>query len=168
MKISTKGRYALRLMLDLAVNGNGEYISIKSISQRQNISEKYLEQIIKMLSKERLVESTRGAQGGYRLKRNEGLHCRRNSACVRGQSCSRYLPWERWKHLRALHWLYNRWNLAKNTWRCKWGCRFNNLAVSCGQAGRKGLVRLWVRLLTSTNTRICQYFYCIYKISWIY
>ena len=69
MKISTKGRYALRLMLDLAINGNGEYISIKSVSQRQNISEKYLEQIIKMLSKQNLVESTRGAQGGYRLTR---------------------------------------------------------------------------------------------------
>ncbi len=69
MKISTKGRYALRLMMDLAVNGNGEYISIKSVSQRQNISEKYLEQIIKLLSKEKLVESTRGAQGGYRLTR---------------------------------------------------------------------------------------------------
>lgn len=69
MKISTKGRYALRLMLDLAVHGNGEYISIKSISQRQSISEKYLEQIIKMLSKGNLVESTRGAQGGYRLTR---------------------------------------------------------------------------------------------------
>lgn len=69
MKISTKGRYALRLMLDLAIFGNGEYISIKSISKRQDISEKYLEQIIKLLSKENLVESTRGAQGGYRLTR---------------------------------------------------------------------------------------------------
>ncbi len=69
MKISTKGRYALRLMLDLAIHSNGEYISIKSISQRQGISEKYLEQIIKMLSKENLVESTRGKQGGYRLTR---------------------------------------------------------------------------------------------------
>lgn len=67
MKISTKGRYALRLMLDLALHSGGEYVSIKSISQRQNISEKYLEQIIKMLAKEKLVESIRGAQGGYRL-----------------------------------------------------------------------------------------------------
>lgn len=69
MKISTKGRYALRLMLDLAINSDGEYISIKSIATRQGISEKYLEQIIKMLAKEKLVESTRGAQGGYRLTR---------------------------------------------------------------------------------------------------
>ncbi len=67
MKISTKGRYALRLMLDLAMHKDDGYISIKSISVRQGISEKYLEQIIKMLSKNGLVESTRGAQGGYRL-----------------------------------------------------------------------------------------------------
>lgn len=67
MKISTKGRYALRLMLDLAIHSNGEYVSIKSVATRQDISEKYLEQIIKMLSKENLVESTRGSQGGYRL-----------------------------------------------------------------------------------------------------
>lgn len=69
MKISTKGRYALRLMLDLAIHSDGEYVSIKSIATRQNISEKYLEQIIKMLSKEKFVESSRGAQGGYRLTR---------------------------------------------------------------------------------------------------
>ena len=67
MKISTKGRYALRLMLDLAMHNDEGYISIKTISQRQGISEKYLEQIIKMLSKSGLVESTRGAQGGYKL-----------------------------------------------------------------------------------------------------
>lgn len=69
MRISTKGRYALRLMIDLAIHSKGEYISIKSIATRQGISEKYLEQIIKMLSKEKLVESIRGAQGGYRLTR---------------------------------------------------------------------------------------------------
>lgn len=67
MKISTKGRYAIRLMLDLAMHEEDGYISIKTISQRQGISEKYLEQIIKMLSKSKLVESTRGAQGGYKL-----------------------------------------------------------------------------------------------------
>ena len=67
MKVSTKGRYALRLMTDLAMHTDDGYISIKTVSQRQDISEKYLEQIIKMLSKAKLVESTRGAQGGYRL-----------------------------------------------------------------------------------------------------
>ncbi len=69
MKISTKGRYALRLMLDLAQQLPTEYVSIKSVATRQGISEKYLEQIIKMLSKSGLVESTRGKSGGYRLTR---------------------------------------------------------------------------------------------------
>ncbi|HIU64185.1 MAG TPA: Rrf2 family transcriptional regulator [Candidatus Avacidaminococcus intestinavium] len=69
MKISTKGRYALRLMLDLAVNYTGEYITIKSIAKRQEISEKYLEQIITQLSKAGFVRSARGAQGGYMLTR---------------------------------------------------------------------------------------------------
>ena len=67
MKISTKGRYALRLMLDLAVNHTGEYITIKNIAKRQEISEKYLEQIITHLSRAGLVKSARGAQGGYML-----------------------------------------------------------------------------------------------------
>jgi Rrf2 family protein len=67
MKISTKGRYALRLMLDLALHNTGEYITIKSISERQEISDKYLEQIITQLSRAGYVKSIRGAQGGYRL-----------------------------------------------------------------------------------------------------
>ncbi len=67
MKISTKGRYALRLMLDLALNNTGEYITIKSIAARQEISEKYLEQIISLLNRAGYVKSVRGAQGGYKL-----------------------------------------------------------------------------------------------------
>ena len=68
MKISTKGRYALRLMLDLAQHGEYEqYISIKKIAGRQDISEKYLEQIVAQLSRAGYVKSVRGAQGGYRL-----------------------------------------------------------------------------------------------------
>lgn len=67
MKISTKGRYALRLMLDLAVNDNGEYINLKSVGERQDISVKYLEQIITLLTRAGFVKSVRGAQGGYRL-----------------------------------------------------------------------------------------------------
>ena len=70
MKISTKGRYALRLMLDLAINNTGEYISIKSIASRQEISEKYLEQIITQLNKAGYVKSVRGAQGGYKLAKS--------------------------------------------------------------------------------------------------
>lgn len=69
MKISTKGRYALRLMLDLAINHTGSYIPLKAIAQRQHISDKYLEQIIHLLSKAGLVQSARGAMGGYRLAR---------------------------------------------------------------------------------------------------
>lgn len=67
MKISTRGRYALRLMLDLAYNDNGEFISLKSVSDRQAISIKYLEQIITMLSRAGYVRSARGPHGGYRL-----------------------------------------------------------------------------------------------------
>lgn len=67
MKISTKGRYALRLMIDLAMNGTDSFVPIKSVAQRQEISEKYLEQIITQLSRAKLVKSARGAQGGYKL-----------------------------------------------------------------------------------------------------
>ncbi|MEL7650121.1 MAG: Rrf2 family transcriptional regulator [Sedimentibacter sp.] len=70
MKISTKGRYALRLMLDLALNNTGEYIKIKNIAERQEISEKYLEQIVTALSKANYVKSVRGAQGGYKLAKS--------------------------------------------------------------------------------------------------
>ena len=70
MKISTKGRYALRLMLDLATYNTGEPVSIKDIAARQQISEKYLEQIIAILNKAGYVRSIRGAQGGYMLKRD--------------------------------------------------------------------------------------------------
>ena len=70
MKISTKGRYALRLMVDLAANDNGEYTSLKVISQRQGISNKYLEQIITILSKAGYVKSVRGSSGGYRLAKS--------------------------------------------------------------------------------------------------
>ncbi len=69
MKISTKGRYALRLMLDLAVNASEEPVSLKSVAQRQGISDKYLEQIISILNRAGYVKSIRGAQGGYLLRR---------------------------------------------------------------------------------------------------
>ncbi len=67
MKISTKGRYALRLMLDLAINNTGENVTLKAISERQEISIKYLEQIIATLNRAGYVRSERGAGGGYRL-----------------------------------------------------------------------------------------------------
>ena len=68
MKISTKGRYALRLMMDLAENNSGSPISLKDVAKRQDISDKYLEQIISILNKAGYVRSVRGAQGGYMLK----------------------------------------------------------------------------------------------------
>lgn len=69
MKISTKGRYALRLMIDLAQHDAGGYIPLRDISKRQEISAKYLEQIVVQLSRAGFVRSIRGAQGGYQLSR---------------------------------------------------------------------------------------------------
>ena len=69
MKISTKGTYAQRRMLDLALNNTGEAVSLKDIARRQDISDKYLEQIISILNKAGYVRSIRGAQGGYMLRR---------------------------------------------------------------------------------------------------
>lgn len=69
MKVSTKGRYALRLMIDIAVNSNDRPVSIKEIARRQGISEKYLEQIISILNSAGFVRSVRGAQGGYILRK---------------------------------------------------------------------------------------------------
>lgn len=70
MKISTKGRYGLRIMTDLAVNGKDGCVSLKDIAEREHLSEKYLEQIINQLSKAGLVKSLRGAKGGYHLTKN--------------------------------------------------------------------------------------------------
>ena len=67
MKISTKGRYALRLMMDVAAHDETGYVSLKDVAARQNISPKYLEQIAGLLTKTGLLRSGRGAQGGYRL-----------------------------------------------------------------------------------------------------
>lgn len=67
MKISTKGRYASRVMLDLALNDTGEPVRLKDIAKRQGISEKYLEQIISILNRAGYVRSIRGARGGYLL-----------------------------------------------------------------------------------------------------
>ena len=108
MRISTKGRYALRLMLDLAENSGGQPVRLRDAAQRQGISEKYLEQIISVLHKAGYVRSVRGPQGGYLLRESpekytagmilrltegslapvecveEGApHCPREDACVR-------------------------------------------------------------------------------------
>jgi Rrf2 family protein len=69
MKLSTKGRYGIKAMVDLAIHYGVEPVSIKSISERQNISEYYLEQLFAPLRKADIIKSVRGAQGGYILNR---------------------------------------------------------------------------------------------------
>ena len=73
MKISTKGRYGLRVMVDLAIYGKDQYVSLNDISLRQEISVKYLEQIMRLLTGHKLVKSTRGINGGYKLREDPSL-----------------------------------------------------------------------------------------------
>ena len=89
MKISTKGRYALRMLLDLAQHQNDGYVALKDIARRQNVSKKYLEQIVPMLNKSDILLASRGFQGGYRLAqsrpRSVRPQCRlHHAACVAG------------------------------------------------------------------------------------
>lgn len=70
MKISTKGRYALRMLLDLAEHQNCGYIALKDIAERQGISKKYLEQIIPMYNRSGILKTERGSQGGYQLAKS--------------------------------------------------------------------------------------------------
>lgn len=67
--ISTRGRYALRVMIDLAEHSEGAYVAMKEVAERQNISLKYLERILPLLVEAKLVEGVRGKGGGYRLTR---------------------------------------------------------------------------------------------------
>lgn len=67
MKISTKGRYALRMMIDLAEHQGEGFVALKDIAARQGISKKYLEQIIPILNRSDFLQANRGSQGGYRL-----------------------------------------------------------------------------------------------------
>lgn len=69
MKISTKGRYALRMMLDLSAHQNDGFIALKDIAERQEVSKKYLEQIVPLLTKSNLLRTNRGYQGGYMLSK---------------------------------------------------------------------------------------------------
>ena len=114
MKISTKGRYALRLMLDLASNDSGTPIRLKDVAKRQGISEKYLEQIISILNKAGFFRSVRGPQGGYSLSRTpadytvgmilrltEGSLCpvdcaaEENGSCDREDTCVTRMLWKK-------------------------------------------------------------------------
>ena len=111
MKISTKGRYALRIMVDIAQNDKNDYVSIKSISERQNISNKYIEQIISKLLKANLLITYRGHTGGYKLSRKpseykvgeilrvaEGnlnvIDCVHEFDCPRKAGCTTYSFWK--------------------------------------------------------------------------
>lgn len=114
MKISTKGRYALRMMIDLAQNDGVQPVRIKEIAERQEISDKYLEQIISALVKSGMVISQRGPQGGYRLAKAperytvgsilrliEGKLCpvmcleTEENVCARRESCVTLPLWEK-------------------------------------------------------------------------
>lgn len=70
MKISTRGRYSLRMMIDLAQHYNDGFVALKDISTRQNISKKYLEQIIPFLNRSSLLNANKGHMGGYRLSKS--------------------------------------------------------------------------------------------------
>jgi len=69
MKISTKGRYALRVLVDLAEHRSDEFVALKTMAERQNISKKYLEQIVPLLNRGGLLITGRGYQGGYKLSK---------------------------------------------------------------------------------------------------
>ncbi len=119
MKISTKGRYALRMLLDLAQHSTegseaaGQYIALKDIAARQNISKKYLEQIVPLLNKAELLRTNRGFQGGYLLAKppekytvgeilrvTEGSLCpvsclrQDGAACPRSADCMTLPVWD--------------------------------------------------------------------------
>lgn len=97
MKISTKGRYALRMLTELALHQNESFISLKDISKRQNISKKYLEQIVPMLNSNGILRTNRGNKGGYMLARTAceisvGDVLRATEGTLAPVSCLEYLP----------------------------------------------------------------------------
>ena len=112
MMISTRGRYALRVMLDLAMDETGSYVPLDSIARREGISEKYLEGILATLSRAGLVSSLRGKGGGYRLNRKPEdypigevlkltektlapVTCLESeTACPQAESCPTYPLWQ--------------------------------------------------------------------------
>ncbi len=111
MKISTRGRYALRVMIDLAEHNSGEFIPLSDIADRQEISEKYLESIIGILSKSAIVSGRRGKGGGYRLSRSPELYtvgeilrltegslspvsCVDGEFCKREENCKTFSMWK--------------------------------------------------------------------------
>ncbi len=114
MKLSTKGRYGVKAMVDLAVHYGEEPVSIKSISEREGISEYYLEQLFGPLRKAGLIKSVRGAQGGYILNKSpehiavadiiqvlegpiEISECIDGTSCSNEDCCATKLLWEKIK-----------------------------------------------------------------------
>lgn len=118
MLISTRGRYAIRVLLDLAENSKGSYIPMKDVAKRQELSLKYIERIMPVLTKNQLVEGVHGKGGGYRLTRSpeeykigdilrltEGdlapvscLECNAKP-CTRAGECKTLPMWREFKHL---------------------------------------------------------------------
>ncbi|MCQ2382111.1 MAG: Rrf2 family transcriptional regulator [Clostridia bacterium] len=111
MKISTKGRYALRVMVEFAVH-DGEVLSLKTVAEAQDISLKYLEQIVQMLVKQNLLSSYRGTNGGYKLVKKPSettvaeilkatgdsllvVHCRDKQQCSRRPYCRVRKCWDK-------------------------------------------------------------------------
>ena len=113
MRVSTRGRYALRMLLDLAENQGDGFVALKDVAARQEVSKKYLEQIIPNLNRSGLLQTSRGFQGGYRLAKDPGL-CRvgdvlrategdlapvpcleqRPNTCTRSADCATLFLWE--------------------------------------------------------------------------
>lgn len=119
MKISTRGRYAIREMVDLAQHGDNDYTPLKDIAERQDISEKYLESITKVLVREGLLIGKRGKNGGYKLSRDPYAYtvwdvlsileaddlapvaCLEpdSKKCPRADKCPTVSMWKEWGHL---------------------------------------------------------------------
>ena len=134
MLVSTKGRYALRVMIDLAKHQNDSYIPLRDIANRQEISEKYLEAILKILVKEKMVVGLRGKKGGYMLNCNpsvctawdvisatenglSAVACLEDGAskCPRSHSCETLPMWVKFDHtVQEFFMNYTISDLAKN------------------------------------------------------
>ena len=116
MLISTKGRYALRFLLDLAMHSEGKPVRVKDVSIRQEISDKYLEQVVATLTKAGFVRSIRGPQGGYRLSHDPSWYTMgkilrltegtlapvacletEENLCPRAENCVTLLVWTKMK-----------------------------------------------------------------------
>lgn len=116
--ITTKGRYALQVLIDLAEHEQGEYIPLRAIAQRQQISLKYLEQIMILLNKAGLIEGVAGKGGGYRLNRSPSEYIvgdvlrvterdmspvtcfgYKTDACTRTKECKTHPMWEKYQEL---------------------------------------------------------------------